>query len=133
MKNKKSKGFTLIEIVISIGTIAVLTSIVLYYVLDQVSKSKDARIKEELNLLISVGTDYAQTHDSFGSFCNISNVQKIINGLDSDEKYCHHTGGTWTACAKLHQNSSKAWCVDYNGIRKEINEILCEQNISSCN
>lgn len=133
MKNKKSKGFTLIEIVISIGTIAVLVSIVSYYILDQTSKSKDVRIKEELNFLISIGTDYAQTHDSFGSFCDTSDVQKVINNLDSDKKYCRHTGGAWTACAKLHQNSSKAWCVDYNGIRKEINETLCVKTISSCN
>jgi prepilin-type N-terminal cleavage/methylation domain-containing protein len=133
MKKQNRKGFTLIEIVISIGTIAVLISIISYYILNQISKSKDARIKEELNFLISIGTDYAQTRDSFGSFCNTSDVQKVINGLDSEKKFCHHTGGTWTACAKLHQNSLKAWCVDYNGIRKEIDESQCEQNISNCN
>jgi len=130
---KEKTGFTIIEIIIAVAIIAALASIIFYYVLGQISKSKDSKIKADMNLLILAGTDYAQIYDTFESFCNTTEARRIFNSIESDEKFCHHTDATWAACAILFQDNSKAWCVDYSGTKKEISANNCKQSISSCN
>lgn len=130
---KKEPGFTTIEIIIAIAIVAVLALIVLYYVLDQVAKSKDVKMKEEMMNILSNSVDYLQSHDNYGAFCNDTETERIFNNIDSNNKYCHHTGESWAVCARLHQNSSKAWCVDYDATRKEIDDSKCKTGLSSCN
>lgn len=131
MKKEKT-GLTIIEIVITVTIIGILFLIVSYYILEQLAKSKDSKIKADMNLLILAGADYAQIYDTFESFCNTDEARRIFNGIESDKKFCHHTDNAWATCAILFRDNSKAWCVDYNGTKIEIPASECGQSISSC-
>ena len=135
---KKAKGFTLIESIVVVVIIAVLAVIVSVNVVQYVGKAKNAGIKGAMNKLSPVALIYYQKHQySYGGFCNDSETKKIFDAVIvpdmKKDKYCHHDDNDWAACARLNfPISSKAWCVDSEGTRKEINKTDCVSNIVSC-
>ena len=59
-------------------------------------------------------------------------TEKIKNILSKvDGGLCGQTNEErWVVCAKLATNSSKAWCMDSTGLKKEIPVGCCSNNIN---
>jgi len=129
---KVNNGFTIIELIVVIAIIAVLSSIVLTSVAKYISKSRDSAIKENMNSFLINSSTYLESHGNFGAFCNDSITQKIYDNINSDNKYCHHNDSQWVVCARLFEDNTKAWCIDYTGAKKQINDSVCKNSLSVC-
>ena len=73
---QKSKGFTIIELLVVVAIIAVLTGIVLVNVTSYINKGKDAAIKGNLSTVLTNSAVYYDASGSYISpsdFCTTSN------------------------------------------------------------
>ena len=76
MRKNKNKGFTLIEVVVAIGLIAIFSGLVL----TSLSAIPQARIKNTANTILSefrLSKDFARTHGSEAEFC----IQQTDKGI----------------------------------------------------
>jgi prepilin-type N-terminal cleavage/methylation domain-containing protein len=148
LKFMQNKGFTLIELIVVIAIIAVLSSVVVFGVTQYIGKGKDANIQGNLAVLIPAGEVYYNINGSNGyyEFCKSPSV---INAFDEIPKpdpvhvcsnsehpglCCNETElyDAWAVCAQLFSDSSKAFCVDSRGIKKEIDAIDCNDSLIVC-
>ncbi len=138
----KSKGFTIIELIVVIAIIAVLAAIVLVNVTQYINKSKNANIKANLAGLTTDGTVYFESdptyNGSYQNFCNSSSVASAKTAIDKIWDPTGNVTGTvtcntnntftkWCACAGLLTTSTDPsdsnFCVDSTGYKKETNTI----------
>jgi len=126
----KSKGFTIIELIVVIAIIAVLASIVLVNVTAYINKGKDAAISGNL---ASMMTNAAQIVDSTGSMATVcSNVTNAAALAAADSAYdgnatatqvtdcnVNGTNDAWAACGQLKVSDSY-FCVDSTGTKKSV-------------
>ncbi len=78
----KNRGFTLIELIVTIAIIAVLSGMVMFTVTQYVSKGQDSNIAANLAMLIPAGeTYYNAFEDSYEDFCSPSNNSVINNAI----------------------------------------------------
>ncbi|TSC95171.1 MAG: Uncharacterized protein CEN87_183 [Parcubacteria group bacterium Licking1014_1] len=135
---EKAKGFTIIELTVAVIIVAILAVVLSVNVVQYINKAKNAAIKGIMNQLSSTALIYYQKHQyNYGGFCGDSETKKIFDAISvpdmKKDKYCHHDDNDWAVCARLNfPNSSSAWCVDSEGIRKQINKTDCVSNIVSC-
>jgi prepilin-type N-terminal cleavage/methylation domain-containing protein len=74
------KGFTIIEIVVVIGIIAVLSAVVLYTTTQYISKGKDSNIAGSLSVLVVAGENwYGGYSNSYNNFCDPTKNSVIEN------------------------------------------------------
>ncbi|MFA6190150.1 MAG: prepilin-type N-terminal cleavage/methylation domain-containing protein [Candidatus Staskawiczbacteria bacterium] len=112
---QKSKGFTIIELIVVIAIIAVLAGIVLVNVTQYINKSKDAAIKANLRQIYTVAAEKFLKDYTYIGFV-ISNP----SGQCAGSSYQIHTSvSAFAAYAKLC-TSSAFWCVDSTGAVKEL-------------
>ena len=159
MNKLLNKGFTLIELIVTIAIIAVLSAVVLFSVTQYISKSKDANLSASLAILIPAGEAYYNANNnSYGNFCDPTNPggstfknilsqmptntsgicysSAVLSGTNPAGVCCNvqaALGQYWAACAKKFADATMAWCVDSRGVKKDISIGSCSSGIISCN
>ncbi len=134
---KKSRGFTLVEMLVVLAIIAILASVVLYSATKYINKGRDATIKGNLAILVTAGEVwYDKNGSTYAGFCGSNDVTKALNETPTattDEKCNVNSAGTaWAVCAKEFENNIKAYCVDSKGNQKDINNSDCSSQITNC-
>lgn len=120
---QKSKGFTIIELLVVVAIIAVLTGIVLVNVTSYINKGKDAAIKGNLSTILTNGAVFYDTNASYTGFCADATVtapQAAILAAGGVSTCTVDVGNTaWCACSTLKVTSGNVFCVDSTGYKKE--------------
>jgi prepilin-type N-terminal cleavage/methylation domain-containing protein len=123
---KKEKGFTLIELVITIAIIGILSTVVLFSIVQYVNKSKDANIVGNLAILVSSGEVYYNSNQDYDGFCASSVVDNSFAEMPKvgSSTYACIEGSlndSWAAYAQMFSNNDYAYCVDSRGVKRRIN------------
>ena len=120
----KSKGFTIIELIVVIAIIAILAAIVMDNVTQYINKSKDASIKQLLESANVMSTQYIEEHGDYAGFCGYwwSIESPALNKLTPGASManCQGTSTEWALCAILYEGSDSAWCLDNTGVKMVI-------------
>ena len=131
MINKKSKGFTIIELLVVVAIIAVLASIVLVNVTSYISKGKDAAAEGNLATLLTNGAVFYDGVGSYNGFitgagAGDAKYTTVYNALTTAgytvTATCNvaNCGGTtstaWCALVTL-KASTNTYCVDSTGAK----------------
>lgn len=128
-------GFTIIELIVVIAVLAVLAAIVSASVVGFINKSKDSAIREAMNGFLVSSSNYFENHNNnYGGFCNESGSisKRIYDSIGSNIKHCHAEDENWAVCAVFYKDASKAWCIDYTGLKIEIDSGVCDVNFKTC-
>lgn len=130
---KKKKGFTLIELLVVIAIIGILAAIVLVSLAGARNRAQDAKIKSELVQIRSEAEAYYIDNNQYTGFtidskyttnapaCSVPSY--LISGADDT---------AFAACAQLCTTPANAWCVDSNGVSKELVETTCDFGLTAC-
>ena len=129
----KSKGFTIIELIVVIAIIAVLAAIVLVNVTSYINKGKNAAIKGNLATMMTNAAVYFDgSPASFGStYVATTNVSVPEAAITSAGGTPAHFGLTttqdWCACAMEVPTGATGtvFCVDGTGAKKETAATTC--------
>jgi len=123
-KNLKSRGFTLIELLVVIAIIGILSSVVLASLNTARGKGADAAVKSNL---AGVRAQAEIVYDTAsGSYAGVCADTTFDRGFDAavaaggNGGACANATDSWSAWAGLKANTANAWCVDSNGVAKEI-------------
>ena len=127
MITNKSKGFTIIELLVVVAIIAVLAAIVLVNVTSYINKGKDAAIQGNLAtqlvnaaVYVDAGTGGAGT--PYSGFCASSYVTgpeaAITNAGGTPACSTNTANTTWCSCSTLKATAGQTFCVDYTGAKK---------------
>jgi type II secretory pathway pseudopilin PulG len=149
-----NKGFTLIELLVVIAIISVLSAIILFGITQYINKGKDSNVAGNLAVLIPAGEVYYNVEntangDGYTGFCDSAVVNNAIAQMPSNPAgscyesssnpaglCCHvdsdNNGDKWAACAREFSNPDSAYCVDSRGVKKEIQNVDCADNIIQC-
>lgn len=95
-------------------------------------KGRDVALEESMNALTTNSLIYYASHGNYGAFCNDSATKNIYNSIVSENKYCYQDNSRWVVCARLSEDNTKAWCVDYNGVKKQIDDGACKNGLFAC-
>lgn len=127
-KNKLLTGFTIIELIVVIAIIAVLAAVVAVNVASYIAKGKDAAIKGNLNSLLVNSSVWFDTQnppvytgfsaDNNNGCGTTSPIRAAITG-DGSTLVCDESATAWYGCAQEVVDSSKYFCVDSRGVKKE--------------
>ncbi len=131
MKN----GFTLIEMLISVAIIAILTILIITYLNFSRNKSLDALMIENMGTpltKLSVEHYLDSPRKNYADFCTDSATIDLLSKLNSSRRQCHSDANRWVVCAQLYSSSTRAWCADKAGVKKQIAATACDSNIKSC-
>jgi prepilin-type N-terminal cleavage/methylation domain-containing protein len=138
MITNKSKGFTIIELLVVVAIIAVLAAIVLVNVTGYINQGKNAAIKGNLSTILTNGAVYFDANSNYGTsgaaspvttgtnFCTNTYVTAPMAAVSS-------AGGTgtcsinstytaWCACATLKDvtgATGQTFCVDSTGTKTQ--------------
>jgi prepilin-type N-terminal cleavage/methylation domain-containing protein len=119
----KSKGFTIIELIVVIAIIAVLAAIVMVNVTSYIAKGKDVSIRGNLSSALTNAAVYFDTTSNYTTVCadTVYGFQTAYNAAAaiSAAESCADTTTQWCACAQLVSDTAKYFCVDYTGTKKE--------------
>ncbi len=117
----KEKGFTLIELLVVISIISILSAVVLFGVTEYINRGKDAAVQGNLVVLVTAGEVwYDSNNSSYLGFCGAMAVENAESSIPSTVLCCKDSENAWAAWAQEFTNSSKVFCVDSTGIKKEI-------------
>ena len=139
----KSKGFTIIELIVVIAIIAILAAIVLVNVTVYINKAKDARINSDMGRIktgmsgcftIGNGATYA------GCLVVGTGTPYVAKSLTDDITTEGGTAVVVTAdanattsyCASSKLNSGNYVCIDSTGVTKSSATSICTTTIFTC-
>lgn len=119
----KTKGFTIIELLVVVAIIAVLAAIVLVNVTGYINSSKNAAIRGNLSTVLTNGSVYYDTNGSYTSFCSnayyTTPAAAITNAGGAASCNVNVAGTAWCACSTTKVTSSTpagtTICVDSTG------------------
>ena len=134
-KSIRTKGFTLVEMLVVIAIISILAAVVLYSSTKYINKGKDASVNGNLAILITAGEVwYDKNSSTYTGFCGSDIVVKTLSQVPSApaDKYCNNTGTAWAVCAKEFVDKTKAYCVDNKANQTEIDFVNCRNTITNC-
>ena len=77
----KSRGFTIVELVVVISIIAILSTIVMTKMEQYTSLSQDTAAKADMRQLSTASVDYASSTDTSQTFCKSDIEQKIAQAV----------------------------------------------------
>ena len=120
----KSKGFTIIELLVVVAIIAVLAAIVLVNVTQYINRGKDAAIKGNMATILTNSAvfydDTALGNGTYTSFATNSGytvpaaaivaIGKTVTPGIITSKFC--------ACATLYDTTNTTYCIDSSGYKK---------------
>lgn len=136
MKKRANKGFTLVELLVVIAIISILGAIILTYLGDARDKSRNIKIRTQLNGVRSSAEVYAGANGGYnGSAGNVvgncleansmftSSVGKISEFLNINnypvgtDLSCRSTDNAYAVSASLvtPEGGSTHWCIDSSG------------------
>jgi len=120
----KSRGFTIIELIVVIAIIAVLASIVLVNVTSYIAKGKDASIKGNMSSMATMAAAWYDNPDHTG-FLGLDTDPAYASGIASIDtangtgtvidNIVPTTGSAW--CVQSDLNDGTDWCVDSTGYK----------------
>lgn len=120
------KGFTLIEIMVVIGMIAIMSGIILVVLNDSRKRADDANIKSTLANVRNQGALFAASTNTFAGVCDSDPFLLVKAGI---EKYnggesvtCKSDANNWIMYSPLKLDSTTFWCVDNEGASKKLIE-----------
>ena len=122
MSIKKSRGFTIIELLVVVAIIAVLAAIVLVNVTSYINKGKNASIKGNLATTLINSAVYYDSNGSYTNFCTnvgYTNPASAITAAGGTPLCNVNTGGTAMCACSTQVGSSNTFCVDSTGAKKE--------------
>lgn len=130
----KSKGFTIIELIVVIAIIAVLAAIVLVNVTQYINRGKNAAIEGNMAGILTDGADYFNTNGNYGTnatgVCQNTTVASALaaaNTASGSTSTCtvSPSGGPGTAfcaCSPMLVATgvvaNSTFCVDSTGTKK---------------
>lgn len=144
-----SKGFTLIELIVTIAIIAVLSGIVLFSISQYISRGKDSNISANLAILIPAGEVFYNGNgnsynDGSASFCNPNQNSVIKNAIaqmpvnplgpcqtNAAGLCCYAESQAWAACAQEFTDTAMAFCVDSRGVKEVMCSSFCTNTITN--
>lgn len=144
-----SKGFTLLELVVVLAVTTVLSMVVLFSVNQYVFKGKDSNVSASLAVLIPAGeVYYSASNNSYAGFCTSDIAMNTKNQMpENSPSLCYDSSSNpsgvcckeegdsaqaWAACAPKFTDTSKAYCVDSRGVKRDINTTLCVSSLTQC-
>jgi type II secretory pathway pseudopilin PulG len=138
MKIQKSKGFTIIELLVIIAIVVILTAIVLVNVMGYITKSRYSAIKAGLSNIQTLGTIYFSTNGDYAGFCSNSDTITIRDNIYNSGGFpnCNSTNTAWCFCSTTSLQFSPPWqtiCVDSTGYKKETSNVFCMLRCSDGN
>lgn len=126
----KSKGFTIIELLVVVAIIAVLAAIVLVNVTGYINQGKNAAIKGNLTTVLTNAAVHYDTNGNYTTFLTSTGytnpeaaaaaasgvaIAAITEGLNTT------TNNTWCSCAPLKtttlEPAGSTFCVDASGYK----------------
>ena len=123
MITKKSKGFTIIELLVVVAIIAVLTGIVLVNVTQYINRGKDSSIKGNLSTILINSAVFFDTNASYSGLCSSTGVTApqaaITSAGGASTCTVNSANSAWCACSTLKVTSGNVFCVDSTGYKKE--------------
>lgn len=135
MITNKSKGFTIIELLVVVAIIAVLASIVLVNVTSYINKGKDSAIKGNMASVQVSAAAYFDTNGNYTSLGSDSNVSAAVSSINS--AYGSGTASVltsataWCLQAPLKAGGSN-WCVDSTGYKGTVGTSKCTGTTYTC-
>lgn len=117
----KTKGFTIIELIVVIAIIAVLAAIVLVNVTQYIAKGRDAAIKGNYSSLMTNAAQYFDLNstdmgDDFVASSYMTNVNTAVtNAKGTPVSDGSTTTQDWCACSPLVATATTSYCVDNTG------------------
>jgi prepilin-type N-terminal cleavage/methylation domain-containing protein len=133
MLNSKSKGFTMIELLVVIGIIGILAVIIMTSVSGSKNKSNDAKVKQQMANLKRTAEIYGSINNgNYGSatgncttatglfvdtVSDVSRFVTVANYPSGTTLACYSSSTAWAASALL--SSGQYWCVDSDGKVKQ--------------
>jgi len=131
----KSKGFTIIELIVVIAIIAVLAAIVLVNVTQYIAKGKDSSIKGNMSSMATIAAAYFDDPLHTSSFTGLASdpafnagVIAIEGANGTNNVTTNVISSAW--CVQTKMNDSTNWCVDYSGYKGTTNN--CDATNANC-
>ena len=125
---QKQKGFTIIELIVVIAIIAVLAAIVLVNVTQYINKGKDAAARGNLSTLLTNSAVYVDGGGTLAAFTTSPTGASVTAALTT-AGYATAIGVPattgWCASITLKADTSKSYCVDSSGSKKESATAIC--------
>jgi prepilin-type N-terminal cleavage/methylation domain-containing protein len=127
MQIKKSKGFTIIELIVVIAIIAILASIVLVNVTVYINKAKDAKVNSDVaSIALGMGSCYAAANGAayVGCDTNLTYVPQALkddiasanNKSAANSWFSNPQVATYVFCGRMPSVDTQATCVDSTGV-----------------
>jgi len=143
--SNSGRGFTLIELIVVIAIVAILSGIILFSVTQYISKGRDSNISGSLAILVPAGEAYYNFDNTYDGFCDSDVVANTVSQMPGNVSgACFSTsnpsgvccsvaenGRAWAACATEFSNANYAYCVDSRGVKKEVDNSYCVNNLSA--
>ncbi len=128
----KSKGFTIIELLVVVAIIAVLAAIVLVNVTGYINQGKNAAIKGNLATVLTNGAVFYEAGGTYANFCTNAYVTgpsaAVLaaggSALTTAVNGCvvNAANTTWCACSTMKvttaEPANSTFCVDSTGYKK---------------
>ncbi len=141
---KRERGFTLLELMVVVGLVAILASLVMVALGTARGKGGDAGVKSNLHTIANQAELFMTANNSYlpaggstfsiatcptynGAGTNMLSKDKVIadsiaqavsNGGNGSS--CYNSSSAWAVAVGLKSSPSLSWCIDNSGASKQV-------------